>query len=152
MHLAGPPSEEAAPERERLASYSRKDAADVAPAYGLAFPADAAAPSEEAVALSARLLAEAIESGSFVRAAPRIGDALWSGDAKAVRRLAEELPAAEPGVALRALAEGSALRERTGHYLGATFLYGGEWYWGVDRLHFLEGHQPRLARYLASSS
>ena len=31
-----------------------------------------------------------------------------------------------------------ALRQRLGHYLGATFYYGGEWYWGIDRLHHLE--------------
>lgn len=31
-----------------------------------------------------------------------------------------------------------ALREKLGHYLGATLYYGGEWYWGLDRLHYLE--------------
>ena len=25
-----------------------------------------------------------------------------------------------------------------GHYMGATLYYGGEWYWGLDRLHYLE--------------
>jgi 2-hydroxychromene-2-carboxylate isomerase len=30
------------------------------------------------------------------------------------------------------------LRKRLGHYLGATFYYAGEWYWGIDRLHHLE--------------
>jgi 2-hydroxychromene-2-carboxylate isomerase len=37
-----------------------------------------------------------------------------------------------------AQAEGSRLRARLGHYLGAMFYYAGEWYWGVDRLHHLE--------------
>lgn len=36
------------------------------------------------------------------------------------------------------LEEGRALRARWGHYLGATFYFEGEWYWGVDRLHYLE--------------
>lgn len=35
-------------------------------------------------------------------------------------------------------AEGSALRQRLGHYLGATLYFEGEWYWGIDRLHYLE--------------
>lgn len=35
-------------------------------------------------------------------------------------------------------AAGDALRQKLGHYLGATLHYGGEWYWGLDRLHFLE--------------
>ena len=30
------------------------------------------------------------------------------------------------------------LRRSLGHYLGATFFYGGEWYWGMDRLYHLE--------------
>ena len=34
--------------------------------------------------------------------------------------------------------EGAKLRDRMGHYLGATFYFEGEWYWGVDRLHYLE--------------
>lgn len=36
------------------------------------------------------------------------------------------------------MAEANALRQGMGHYLGATFFYGGEWYWGLDRLHHLE--------------
>lgn len=36
------------------------------------------------------------------------------------------------------LERGRALRARLGHYLGATFYFEGEWYWGVDRLHYLE--------------
>ena len=28
---------------------------------------------------------------------------------------------------------GSKKREKLGHYQGAMFYYGGEWYWGVDR-------------------
>lgn len=31
-----------------------------------------------------------------------------------------------------------ARREKLGHYLGGMLYYGGEWYWGLDRLHFLE--------------
>jgi len=38
----------------------------------------------------------------------------------------------------RALEAGAALRRRLGHYLGGMFYCEGEWYWGLDRLHFLE--------------
>ena len=33
---------------------------------------------------------------------------------------------------------GSELRQRLGHYLGAMLNFEGEWYWGIDRLHYLE--------------
>jgi 2-hydroxychromene-2-carboxylate isomerase len=41
------------------------------------------------------------------------------------------------------LAAGAALRAKLGHYQGAMFEYQGEWFWGLDRLHYLE---TRLAR------
>ena len=33
---------------------------------------------------------------------------------------------------------GAKLRQRLGHYLGATIYFEGDWYWGIDRLHYLE--------------
>lgn len=33
---------------------------------------------------------------------------------------------------------GASLRQKLGHYLGATMYFEGEWYWGIDRLHYLE--------------
>jgi 2-hydroxychromene-2-carboxylate isomerase len=36
------------------------------------------------------------------------------------------------------IAQADQLRKKLGHYLGATLYYGGEWYWGLDRLHHLE--------------
>jgi 2-hydroxychromene-2-carboxylate isomerase len=41
-------------------------------------------------------------------------------------------------------AEGAARREELGHYLGGTFHYAGEWYWGIDRLHYLEERLAEL--------
>jgi 2-hydroxychromene-2-carboxylate isomerase len=43
-----------------------------------------------------------------------------------------------PSAPKDASADGDALRKKLGHYLSAMFYFEGEWYWGVDRLHFLE--------------
>ncbi len=136
--LVGPPPDEAAPERERLAAFARADAADVAPGYGLDFPASTAAPERAEVALAAQILAASLATGAFASLAARVGAALWRGDAAALAALAREAGADEPGGARAATLAGSRERERLGHYLGAMFFYAGEWYWGVDRLHFLE--------------
>jgi 2-hydroxychromene-2-carboxylate isomerase len=50
-----------------------------------------------------------------------------------------------------ALLRGENLRHRLGHYLGATFFFEGEWYSGLDRLHYLESRlqQAGLARSTA---
>lgn len=81
-------------------------------------PSDAAAPDR------ARL-----ESWS-VRDAKRLGDVLG---------LKTETSSVWDTLALNEdLQQGEQLRERLGHYLGATFYFEGEWYWGIDRLHYLE--------------
>ncbi len=137
-HLVGPPSDAAAPERQRLADFARRDAADVAPGYGLEFPAGAAAPAPECVELTARMLVPAISAGGFATLAARAGSALWRGDRARLEALARESGVTDIATAHAALEAGSRLRERLGHYLGGMLYYGGEWYWGVDRLHFLE--------------
>ncbi|HEU4431643.1 MAG TPA: DsbA family protein [Myxococcota bacterium] len=137
-HLVAPPSDAAAPERALLEAFARRDAADVAPAHGLAFPASADPPARAQVARAQRVLCRALHSPVFVDEAMRVSGALWSADARELDSLASTLGEASEREAERELAAGSALRERLGHYLGATFHYEGEWYWGVDRLHHLE--------------
>jgi 2-hydroxychromene-2-carboxylate isomerase len=137
-HLAGPPSDAAAPERERLEGFARKDAADIAPGYGLVFPRCEAAPDAANVALATRVLAAAIVSERFASASAAVGGALFDGDRASLTRFADQLGAASDAEAQDAVAAGTAERKRLGHYLSATLFYGGEWYWGVDRLHHLE--------------
>lgn len=82
-HLVSPPDDGAAPEREKLADYSKMDAMRLAKKAGLDF------------------------------------------------EIEDQAPAVNTSVA-------DARREDLGHYLGGMLYYGGEWYWGLDRLHFLE--------------
>ncbi len=136
-HLVGPPPEEAAPERERLEVFARKDAADVAPAYGLSFPRREVPPPTEAVELAARMLVSAIGGETFAQVAARITRALWDSG-ESVAELAAELPIEAATAARDAAVAGDLLRAKLGHYLGGMLYYAGEWYWGVDRLHHLE--------------
>ncbi|MDE0190865.1 MAG: DsbA family protein [Gammaproteobacteria bacterium] len=136
-HLVPPPSGPNAPEPDFLLDLSRYDAARIGPHYGLSFPGGSEPPDRELVDLATRMLAGAVtDSGAFVDAAPRVGDALWSGSRSSLEGLAERYrPAAD---AASVLASGERRRADLGHYSGAMFHYGKEWYWGVDRLHYLE--------------
>jgi len=134
--LVGPPPDDAAPERERLAAFARRDAADVAPGYGLAFPASVAPPTPQAVALATRILAAALAAPDFPALAVRVGAALWQVDRATLASLARE--AAPSDLTRSAVEAGNRERAELGHYLGAMLHYAPEWYWGVDRLHFLE--------------
>jgi 2-hydroxychromene-2-carboxylate isomerase len=126
-YLVPPPSHAAAPEGERLAAYSRKDATLLAAVHGLSF-AGTRAPDPDRVAAVADHLADLKSPQAFAAAAVEFGTSLWSG--------AGISPATGDGAA--AIAQGGALREKLGHYLGATFYFEGEWYWGLDRLPYLE--------------
>lgn len=126
--LVSQPEAWAAPERERLEGWSLRDASLLARKAGLRFPEAATQPTHERLAMAEVALAASLAAGSFVNDAGALSLALWNGDA---------LPAREGAVTV-AKSEGDALRTRLGHYLGGTLHYGGEWYWGLDRLHYLE--------------
>ncbi len=143
-HLVGPPSDANAPERALLAAYARKDAADVAPHYGLTFPRDAAVPTPDQVARISSALAGAKDPTTFAARATALGDALWSGAKDRLAGLAADASPADEAETARRIAAGTERRRKLGHYAGAMFYYGGEWYWGIDRLYHLEQRLAEL--------
>ena len=134
-HLVPPPADAAAPDRARLERWSRSDAARLARGLGLDAPDADATPPADLVDLANGALVAAMARGDFIATAAAVGAALRRSDREALSRLAA---AATAGASDAALRDGEAQRLRLGHYLGATFFFGGEWYWGVDRLHYLE--------------
>ncbi|MDE2361346.1 MAG: DsbA family protein [Hyphomicrobiales bacterium] len=137
-HIVSPPQDSAAPERQRLFDYALRDAAIVAHRYGLSWPAPAKAPSPTMRAGALACLASGLESGRFSEVAAKVGWALWSGAA------VPTAPRAPDETVARLMREGDALRKAFGHYLCGMFYFEGEWYWGVDRLHYLEGRLADL--------
>ena len=134
-HVVGPPPDSAAPERDKLVAYSRGDAQLLAQHVGLDFRDPGMQPSPQAAQRAAGVLVAAIKGDRFTGVADQVSASLWSAPAS----LADsDLPTAS-ALEVAAHREASdALRQQLGHYLGATFFYGGEWYWGIDRLHHLE--------------
>ncbi len=134
------------PEPELLAELARRDCALVATHYGLDFPDDAPAPDAERVRRIEQLLV-AVEGGdleTFATRAVPLGRALFTGDDAPIDAIEAESGARDAAQASARTAEAARMRARAGHYSGATFLYGGEWYWGVDRLHHLERRLTEL--------
>ncbi len=140
-HMVPPPEDWAAPERALLDDYGRRDAAAIAPAYGLSFSATAR-PAADQIAWAQAILCSANADGRFVEASGEISDALWSG--REMSAAAARFGEADQATVDGALKTGADLRRRAGHYLGATFLHAGEWYWGVDRLDYLEARLSSL--------
>lgn len=142
-HLVGPPADWAAPERDQLDAYARVDATRLAARARLVFTDPGTQPTPEsraeAEAVLAALNVDDPRGERFLAIAASVGTATWSGTAidPTLRRATSTESAA-------VRATGDARRAALGHYLGATLHYGGEWYWGIDRLHYLEDRLASL--------
>lgn len=62
--------------------------------------------------------------------------AYWRGDTEGVDRLLGRPRPSRPDTNIL-ISRNQQLLRKLGHYNTATMYYAGEWYWGVDRLHYL---------------
>jgi 2-hydroxychromene-2-carboxylate isomerase len=137
-HLVSPPPDSAAPERDKLIAYSRRDAQALAQHYGLAFTDPQVQPKTSELALAQAVLVKAIAQKRFIPLIKPVSQSLWR-----ISELPDDAPwtqgpQATPQEVAAHLQASDALRQQLGHYLGATLFYAGEWYWGLDRLYHLE--------------
>ncbi len=123
------------PEPEMLAVYADQDCARLAAELGVPFLDKGAAPAVE----HRRALIDSLAASS---GAADFGDELlaaitsyWRGDSEGVARRLAGAGLTGEGDAMLAANQDRLLK--LGHYNSATVYYGGEWYWGVDRLHYL---------------
>ncbi len=129
-HLTGLPETAVAPEPEQLEAFARADTARLAHVYGLPFVDPGAPPAQARIVEAERLAAAALRDGDALSQIADTDAALWSGAA---------FPAADgPGDRDKALKAGTAARDALGHFQSGAVEFEGEWYWGADRLHYLE--------------
>lgn len=139
-HLVSGPDAKASASADVTLPFALRDAAAIAPAYGIPFPADPESPSRERTDRANAILAGCAVGAEFAARAETVSRALFDG-----APLPEAGETAMPEAEIAAtLAEGDATLRRLGHYLPATFYYGGEWYWGLDRLPYLEARLAGL--------
>ena len=136
-HLVSAPDAGAAPEPQRLVEWSLRDAADLARALNLESPHWQTAPDASAVVQAQAALAGITDPVRFADIAAKQQPAEPD-------LAASDIPASD--LADTALKEGNALRQALGHYLGGMFYFEGEWYWGLDRLPYLEQRLQTLSR------
>lgn len=141
--LVPPPPDWAAPERSALVEYSRRDVREIAPRYGASFSAHQQ-PSQIILDRTTRIHAKLIRDKKFVTHASSVDKAFWNQDEGMLDQLEDEIGALSLPEAEAMLEQAAATRESLRHYLGATFYYAGEWYWGVDRLHYLTERLDQL--------
>lgn len=122
MRVVGPTPASMDPAPEALRAWARLDAGRVAALYDLDVPSFDGRQAQPPEAAALANIQDAADPLISIRSAV---DAWWRGT-----------PLSGSGSAQR-LATNDAERSARGHYLSAMVHYGGEWYWGLDRLNHL---------------
>ena len=130
---------EAAPEQRR--DYAISDCERLASEFGVPFLDKGPAPSPEQGIALLDAVAARVDEDVFADEVLEALEAYWRGDAVAVQRRSE---LAVEGAGRAVIAASRAMLDQLGHYASAMLHYGGEWYWGVDRLHYLTDRLDEL--------
>jgi 2-hydroxychromene-2-carboxylate isomerase len=137
VHVVSPPASDVDPAPNLRPRHAVRDARELAAYWDLDFPGKKEADPGLLRKVSSALI-KPRPPAEQLRAILDLGAALWANDGKAVDRLLGALGTESSTMIQPTLAEAyAALRER-GHYQGAMLAYRGDWFWGVDRLRYLE--------------
>ena len=130
---------EAAPDQRR--DYAISDCRRVASELGVPFLDKGPEPAAEQGQALLDAVAARVDDDVFADEALEALEAYWRGDARAIERRSE---LGVQGAGRTVIEASQALLEKLGHYGSAMLHYGGEWYWGVDRLHYLTDRLDEL--------
>ena len=100
------------------------------------------APDAQALDASVKCLAAAAPS-TRAGLALKLTRALWGGDDQTFAALIGEHKQGSEADAKRLLTDGHNERAERGHYMAATWEFNGNWFWGLDRLEYLENDLRR---------
>jgi len=148
IYLAESMGEGYKPRPDMLAEYAVADCARLADELGLPFLDRGPTQPVELRRAMLDTLADIAGKAEFIEEVFQALASYWRGDMDAVRRRTE-LPASGDGQQL--ILSGQRLLARLGHYSAATLHYAGEWYWGIDRLHYLTARLDDLGLNRAGS-
>ena len=123
------------PAPEMLSEYAARDCERLACELGIPFLDKGAAPPVEHRRSMLDSIAACQGEEQFDDELLQALSVFWRGDAEAASR--RNVGAGMKGVADAVIRDAAERQEHLGHYSSAMLHYEGEWYWGVDRLHYL---------------
>ncbi|HSD86244.1 MAG TPA: hypothetical protein VLB44_01975, partial [Kofleriaceae bacterium] len=137
VHVITPPASDVNAEPTMRAKHSVRDAQLLAEYWDIDFPG-----TKEADAGWVREVASALirdrPAADHLRAAIELSQAMWAHDRKALTKLLGTWGTESSNSINPVLASNYEQLRKAGHYQGGMLAYGGEWYWGIDRLSHLE--------------
>ncbi len=134
IYLSQARGDEYRPEPELQSEYAAMDARRVAAELGIPFLDHGATPPVEHRRGLLDELAAHAQSPDFLDEMREVLGIYWRGDVEAAARRADT---GKAGAGDQMVKDSQAVQKRLGHYNSAMLHYAGEWFWGVDRLHYL---------------
>ena len=131
------------PAPDMLAEYSVMECKLLAKEFGVPFLDKGDAPVVEHRRALLDFLAEEQAEENFGETFGQALSAYWRGDPEGVARLLGRKQPERPETNIL-VSQNQLLLKKLGHYNTATMHYAGEWYWGVDRLHYLTSRLDAL--------
>jgi 2-hydroxychromene-2-carboxylate isomerase len=131
------------PAPDMLAEYAPMECALLAREFGVPFLDKGDAPVVEHRRDLLDFLADEQGEEEFNETFRQALSNYWRGDTEGVGRLLGRPQPSRPDTNIL-ISQNQQLLRKLGHYNTATIHYAGEWYWGVDRLHYLTSRLDEL--------
>lgn len=144
FHAVTPPASDVDPAPALRVTHAVRDAQQLAAYWDLDFPGKREADPGMVRDIGSALIRHR-PPGEQLRAALELTGAMWAGDRKQLAALLGAWGTESHNSVAPILNTEYAELRKAGHYQGAMLSYGGEWYWGVDRLPLLEEALAREA-------
>ena len=142
VHVVTPPASDVDPAPAMRPVHAVRDAQLLAAYWDVDFPGKKEADSG-IVRDAGTILVRERPARDQLRAALDVAGALWAGDRKKLVELAGVLGSESHGSVAPIINARYAELRKAGHYQAAMIHYGDDWYWGIDRLPYLEAALAR---------
>ena len=137
FHFVSPPASDVDPAPALRLKHAVRDAAELARFWDVEFPGTREL-DPGALRKGGQVLIRPRPDTEQLAVALEVATALWSRDDKGLTTLMGKHGNEASGSLPPYLASAYSDLRKAGHYQGAMFHYGGDWYWGLDRLSYLE--------------
>lgn len=119
---------------ESLKNYSRIDARRLSDFHDLRFNPDTPTPDAASTLQATSILIKHSDSSKALLIAKEVTSALWHSCSTTYESCIRRYGAMSEKGTKKRCRENLNLLINRGHYMGGTLYYGGEWYWGLDRI------------------
>lgn len=126
--------EDANPHQELQEKYALEDAKRLAKLHDLVFPEDAQQPSYADAFKATAILLKHKNRPKLLTLTTEVTGALWGCSTTTFQSAAKRYGSLSSSEAQPLINQATAVLTSRGHYNSAMLYYGGEWYWGLDRL------------------